>query len=308
MKLASFGCDRRLGVVEVVEGKERIVPLDDLLLDFPLDEVRRDQFLDRGIALANGGIAQWLQLTVASRAAFENAVRDRLNSAPAGLDLDTAILRAPVARPGKVVGVGRNYADHARETGVKPFEQPRIIFKMPSSIADPGSTMVKPSLVKKLDFEAELAVVIGDFAKDVSQEEALDYVAGYTALNDLSAREFQFDINPAQTTFAKSSDGFCPLGPYLVTCGAFPDPQTVRVTSTVNGQRMQDASTADMLFSVRQLIAYVSQYMTLEPSDVIATGTPAGIGAARNPPQWLRAGDLVEVEVSGVGRLVTYIG
>jgi 2-keto-4-pentenoate hydratase/2-oxohepta-3-ene-1,7-dioic acid hydratase in catechol pathway len=217
-------------------------------------------------------------------------------------------LHAPLARPGKIVAIGRNYADHAKETGVQPFEKPRIISKLPSSVCDPGATVPIPADVKKMDFEAELAVVIGSRARLVSRENALQHVAAYCCLNDLSAREFQFDVSPAQTTFAKSMDGFCPLGPVLLDAADVANPQDLWVRSWVNDELMQEANTHDMLFPVAELIHYISQYMTLEPGDVLATGTPAGIGAFRTPPVWLKRGDTVRVEVSGMGSLVTPIG
>lgn len=295
----------RLGVL--LEGAEDVVEVDDLL-DIPLRNARSNAFVSKGIGLCGNGLQRWLQLEDQQRAVFCKAVQERLSSNPPRLKLDELSLLAPVPRPGKIVGVGRNYADHAAETGVKPFEKPRIIFKMTSSVSAPNSTVFKPLDVEKMDFEVELAVVMGDFAKNVSEHDALRFVAGYTVLNDLSAREFQFDISPAQTTFAKSIDGFCPMGPWLVTKDEIPDPQKLRVTCEVNGKVMQDASTSDMLFPVKTLISYISRFMTLEPGDVIATGTPAGIGAFRKPPQWLQSGDRVELEVSGIGRLLTRIG
>jgi 2-keto-4-pentenoate hydratase/2-oxohepta-3-ene-1,7-dioic acid hydratase in catechol pathway len=251
---------------------------------------------------------RWTQAGAAERARLLPLLQQRARSGTGAQPLASVQLRAPLARPGKIVAVGRNYADHAKETGVKPFEKPRIISKLPSSIADPGATVRKPPLVTKFDFEGELAVVIGSFASQVEVESALQHVAGYTLLNDLSAREFQFDINPAQTTFAKSMDGFCPLGPVLVSADALPDPQKLELSTRVNGEQVQHATTADMLFPVATLISYVSQYMTLEPGDVIATGTPAGIGAFRTPPVWLKAGDRIEVTIEEIGTLITQIG
>lgn len=308
MKLLSYeqGAGlRRLGVLQ----DEHVTDVEDLISQFAMPVERLARLEASGIMPAPGGMLRWLQLGTPARAALAERIHQRLTMGtyPA-LPLASVKLRAPLARPGKVVAVGRNYADHAKETGVSPFEKPRIIFKLPSSIADPDTVVPKPALVQKLDFEVELAVVIGDFARNVAREDALNFVAGYTVLNDLSAREFQFDISPPQTTFAKSMDGFCPLGPWLVTPDDIPEPQDLRVRTWVNGVQMQEGHTADMLFSVRELIAYNSQYMTLEPGDILATGTPAGIGAFRNPPVWLKAGDLVRVEVSGIGILNTRIG
>jgi 2-keto-4-pentenoate hydratase/2-oxohepta-3-ene-1,7-dioic acid hydratase in catechol pathway len=213
-------------------------------------------------------------------------------------------LEAPVPRPGKIVAVGRNYADHAKETGVQPFEKPRIVSKFGSSVARPGSLTARPVGIAKLDFEVELAVVMGRSAKGVRRAEALDFVAGYTILNDVSAREFQFDVSPAQTTFAKSMDGFCPMGPYLLTADELPKPQDLELNLWLNGELMQHGHTRDMLFPVDYLIEYISQYVTLEPGDVIATGTPAGIGAFRTPPLWLQPGDQLQLAITHLGTLV----
>jgi 2-keto-4-pentenoate hydratase/2-oxohepta-3-ene-1,7-dioic acid hydratase in catechol pathway len=213
-------------------------------------------------------------------------------------------LEAPITRPGKIVAIGRNYADHAKETGVQPFEKPRIVSKFGSSVTRPGSMTVRPEGIVKLDFEVELAAVIGRSAKRVSRADALSHVAGYTILNDVSARELQFDINPAQTTFAKSMDGFCPMGPYLLTADELPNPQDLELSLWLNGEHMQHGHTRDMLFPVDALIEYISQYVTLEPGDVIATGTPAGIGAFRTPPVWLKPGDNLKLTITQLGELV----
>ena len=297
----------RFGVLHGDGAEASVVEIDDLVAVAPLASARAALFAARRITPAAGGLARWLQLDAAARALLSAQIAERVASTP-GLPIASLQLRAPLARPGKIIGVGRNYADHAKETGVAPFESPRIIFKMASSVSDPDSVVVRPASIQKFDFEAELAVVIGDFARDVTRADALACVAGYTVLNDLSAREFQFDVALAQTTFAKSMDGFCPLGPHFVSADEIPDPQALRVRSWVNEVLMQDASTADMLFPVAELIAYLSRFMTLEPGDVIATGTPAGIGAFRKPPQWLQPGDRVRAEVSGIGALMTTIG
>lgn len=222
--------------------------------------------------------------------------------------LSAVQLLAPLPRPGKIVAVGRNYADHALETGVAPFEQPRIIFKLTTSVVGPGAVVRRPAGVAKLDFEVELAVVIGQTACRVARSAALDHVAGYTILDDVSAREFQFDVTPAQTSFAKSMDGFAPMGPCLVTADEIADPQRLRLATWVNGQSMQDATTAAMLFPVDRLIEYISSFITLEPGDVIATGTPAGIGAFRKPPVWLQPGDNIDMGIEGIGRLEHRVG
>lgn len=307
MKLLSYDGPRgrQTGVLQ----GEKVIDITDLLAAMPLASAVLESLNARGIEPANGGLMRWLQAGGPAREALVPAIRDRVASAADAAQLrESLTLRAPLARPGKIVAVGRNYADHAKETGVKPFEKPRIIAKLPSSVADPGATVARPEQVSKFDFEGELAVVMGSFATRVDEAHALDHVAGYALLNDLSAREFQFDISPAQTTFAKSMDGFCPLGPVLVTVDAIPDPQALRLRTRVNDLVVQDATTADMLFPVRVLISYISQFMTLEPGDVIATGTPAGIGAFRTPPVWLAAGDRIDISIDEIGTLTTRIG
>lgn len=222
--------------------------------------------------------------------------------------LNSLSLLAPVPRPGKIIGVGRNYAEHAKEIGSHAQQQPRLFTKVSSSVVGPGSAVKRPTAVRKLDFEAELAVVIGAVASNVGRAGALNYVAGYTALNDVSAREFQFDISPPQTSLAKSMDGFCPMGPWLVTCDEIPDPQTLSISCAVNDQQMQQGHTSDMIFPVDRLIEYISAFMTLEPGDVIATGTPAGVGAFRTPPVWLEPGDRIRIEIARIGVLEHTIG
>lgn len=308
MKLVAYGNPASIRQVGVLT-HEGVVEISDLVAEAPLAPERERLLRERGLTPAVGGIERWLHLERGDRDGVAAKVKERLARRPRTTQpLDEVRLFAPIARPGKIVAVGRNYADHAKETGVKPFEQPRIIAKLPSSVTDPGAVVRKPAAVRKFDFEAELAVVMGEFASHVKPEHALDFVAGYTILNDLSAREFQFDVNPAQTTFAKSMDGFCPMGPCLVTADEIGDPQSIQVRCWVNDVKMQDANTADMLFPVATLIAYVSQFMTLEPGDVIATGTPAGIGAFRDPPQWLGAGDRIRMELSRIGVLENTIG
>ena len=294
MKLLSVQGDEgvaRVGVL--VDGQ--VIDVDDEVAALAVPADVAAQLARHGLAPAARGMLRLLQ---AGPLALQQ-LRLQGSSRP----LAAVKLLAPVPRPGKIVGVGRNYADHAAETGVSAFEKPRVIFKLPSSVCGPGSAVLRPAEVHKLDFEVELAVVIGTAARRVRQADALRHVAGYTVLNDVSAREFQFDVSPPQTTFAKSMDGFCPMGPWLVTADEVPDPQALTVTCDVNGERMQHGHTADMLFPVARLIEYLSSFMTLEPGDIIATGTPAGVGAFRKPPRWLQPGDRLRLEVSGVGVL-----
>ncbi len=270
----------------------------------PVSTLAEHHCLAAGIPVASGGILRLLQGGAPAMAALARHVRAALESGQGQLDkLSEITLYAPVPRPGKIVAIGRNYADHAKETGTAPFQAPRVIAKLPSAVAAPAAAICCPVGVTKPDFEVELAVVMGGYARNVSEADALDMVAGYTVLNDLSAREFQFDVAPAQTTFAKSFDGFAPMGPWLVTRDEIADPQALEVTAWLNGAVMQHGHTADMQFPVATLIAYLSRHMTLEPGDVIATGTPAGSGAFRSPPRYLQPGDRLRFEVSGVGAL-----
>ncbi len=217
--------------------------------------------------------------------------------------LASVALLAPVPRPGKIIGIGRNYGEHAREVGGPKQEAPRVFLKPASSVAPPGCAVRVPAAVRKPDWEAELGVVIGRAARDVPEAKALEHVAGYTVLDDVSAREFQFDVSPPQTSFAKSMDGFCPMGPWLATLEEVGEPWALQVRCWLNGELVQDGNTRDMIFPVPALISYLSRSMTLEPGDVIATGTPAGSGAFRDPPRWLRPGDRLRMEVERVGVL-----
>ena len=303
MKLITYRKDAGPVLTGVVVD-ERVLDITGWIASLAVSTEAQQQHALTGITSAPGGIMRWLQSGNNAVEALTQHVHSALSNANARFDLFTSVqLYAPVPRPGKIIGVGRNYADHAKETGVSPFETPRIIFKMSSSVAAPGAAVPRPASVTKMDFEAELAVVIGGYGKNVPESEALALVAGYTILNDLSAREFQFDIAPAQTTFAKSMDGFAPMGPWLVTRDEIPDPQTLEVFCWLNGHQMQHGRTADMLFPVATLIAYLSRFMTLEPGDVITTGTPAGIGAFRKPPVYLQPGDLLRFEVTQVGTM-----
>ncbi len=208
-------------------------------------------------------------------------------------------LVAPVL-PGKLLCIGKNYRDHADEMGGELPAAPLVFAKLPSAVVGPDDPILLPPEEPSVDWEAELAVVIGRRARRVSRPEALDVVGGWTAFNDVSGRTAQ--RGDGQWTRAKGFDTFAPLGPCICGVGDL-DPAATRVRSVVSGQPMQDGTTADLVFPVDELIAYVSSFCTLEPGDVIATGTPAGVGAGRTPPRFLRDGDVVEVTVEGVGTL-----
>jgi 2,4-diketo-3-deoxy-L-fuconate hydrolase len=203
--------------------------------------------------------------------------------------------------PRNVICIGLNYKDHAAEGNVPLPEKPVVFAKLNGCVIGPNAPIVLPPDTEKVDYEAELAVVIGRRCKGVSKADALDYVAGYTCLNDVSARDFQFGDN--QWVRSKSQDTFGAMGPYLVTSEVIPDPQTLPIRCLVNGRILQDSNTSKMIFGVRDLISFISRGITLEPGDVISTGTPHGVGFARKPPIFLKAGDEVVVEIDGVGRL-----
>lgn len=203
--------------------------------------------------------------------------------------------------PGNVICVGLNYKDHAEESNIALPEQPVLFAKWTGAIIGPNDPIVLPLDTKEVDYEAELAVVIGRECSGVRSEDALDYVAGYTCLNDVSARDFQ--RGDGQWVRAKSQDTFGPFGPYLVTKDDVPDPQTLNITCSVNGRVLQNSNTSKMIFSVRDLIAFISRGVTLRPGDVISTGTPHGVGFAHKPPVFLKAGDQVIVEIESIGQL-----
>jgi 2-keto-4-pentenoate hydratase/2-oxohepta-3-ene-1,7-dioic acid hydratase in catechol pathway len=241
------------------------------------------------------GEAGLRSLREAAESSVARIVRD-------GRALDDTDLLAPVPRPGKVVAIGRNYRAHAAEEGVDPPTAPLIFSKWPSSVVGHGAAIRwSGELTTQVDFEAELAVVIGRAARHVTVDEALDHVLGYTCLNDVSARDLQF--GDGQWVRGKSLDTFCPMGPVLVTADEIGDPQGLAISCTVGSERMQEASTAQMYFTVAELISYCSAAFTLEPGDVIATGTPGGVGAFREPPRFLMDGDRVSVEIERIGRL-----
>ena len=216
--------------------------------------------------------------------------------------IEAVRLRAPITNPQKIIAIGLNYMDHIREQkGVVP-ERPLVFAKFPSAIIGPGDAICwDPQVTAQVDLEVELGVVIGRQAKNVPLAEALDYVFGYTVLNDVSARDLQY--SDKQWVRAKSLNTFCPIGPVIVTADEIPDPQNLKIKSSINGFVMQDSTTHEMIFGVRELIADLSRFFVLEPGDIIATGTPDGVGVFRKPQIFLKDGDHVVVEIEGIGRL-----
>jgi len=212
---------------------------------------------------------------------------------------EDAYWHAPVPRPGKLICIGLNYRDHAAESKMAIPEKPVVFSKFSTAVIGPGEPVVIPSSSSQVDYEAELAVVIGRRAKNVSVDRALDYVLGYTCFNDVSARDFQFADGQWQR--GKSCDTFAPMGQTIVTTDEIPDPHKLSIKLLLNGKTMQDSNTDQLIFGVPRLIEFLSETITLEPGDVIATGTPSGVGFARKPPVFLRPGDVMQVQIERVG-------
>ncbi len=218
-------------------------------------------------------------------------------------------LAAPIPRPRKnLMCLGWNYAEHAKETALirgqetKAPEYPVIFTKAPTTVNSPyGDIIIDPQVSVEIDWEAELAVIIGNGGKNISEEDAMSHVFGYTVLNDVTARDLQ--SRHKQFFKGKSIDGYCPMGPWIVTADEIEDPQQLDVKLRVNGITKQEGNTSMMVFPIRTIIAILSKGMTLEPGDIIATGTPSGVGFARNPPEFLKAGDVMETEIEGIGML-----
>ncbi|NJM38053.1 MAG: fumarylacetoacetate hydrolase family protein [Akkermansiaceae bacterium] len=220
-----------------------------------------------------------------------------------GSEIDPMVrLGPPVNRPSKLVCIGKNYIEHAKELGEGLPTEPTIFMKATSAWSGPNDPVIIPRGATKLDYEVELALVIGRTASYVDERESMDYIAGYSTFCDFSERVFQKEMG-GQWTKGKSADSFAPMGPCLVTPDEIADPQKLRLWTRVNGELRQNSWTGDMLFSVRQLISYVSRFMTLLPGDVLATGTPSGVAMGMSPPRYLQAGDFVECGVEGLGEL-----
>lgn len=216
-------------------------------------------------------------------------------------------LLPPVPNPRKVICVGLNYADHAAETGATPPPEPVIFNKFPTAIIGPADAIRLPRVSQNVDYEAELVVVIGRTGRHIPEADAMDYVAGYTCGNDVSARDWQIKKPGGQWLLGKSFDTFAPIGPHLVLRDEIPDPHNLGIRLVLNGNVMQQSNTNQFIFSIPRLVAYVSQVCTLEPGDLLFTGTPGGVGFTRQPPVYLQPGDVVEVEIERVGRLVNTV-
>lgn len=219
------------------------------------------------------------------------------------VELSEVTISAPITDMEKVICIGTNYADHAREMGGEPPEIPVVFNKFPSTIAAHDSNVCLPAISQKVDFEAELVVVIGKRGKHIAQQDAFDHVFGYCCGNDISARDWQKGKPGGQWLLGKTFDTFAPIGPCIVTKDEIPDPHALGIRLRLNGETMQDSSTSQLIFSIDYLIAHISKFVTLKPGDLIFTGTPPGVGAGREPQLFLKPGDQLEVEIDGLGVL-----
>ncbi|HEX7124668.1 MAG TPA: fumarylacetoacetate hydrolase family protein [Thermodesulfobacteriota bacterium] len=272
-------------------------PRADVLADVLVPPAMR-AFLEGGDA-AMGRARE--ALAAAEREAASGRGREALAQAGILFPLAGVRLRPPVPDPRKIVCLGLNYKDHAAETGMKAPERPILFPKWATTLVGSGDPIVLPAVSQQVDYEIELCVVIGKRARNVPESKAAEYVAGYTILNDVSARDWQF--HTSQWASGKNFDTFAPCGPALVTADEVGDPHVLDVTLTLNGQTMQRSNTRQLIFNVWQTIAYVSTALTLEPGDLIPTGTPGGVGFARKPPVFLKPGDVCRLEISRLGVL-----
>ena len=260
-----------------------------------------------GVLLSNGTSIDVSACTPDfNEAFFESSGLHRLSSwlethaATAPVVAPGTRLGSPIARPSKIICIGLNYSDHAKESGMAVPAEPIIFFKSTTALTGPNDDLVIPAGSEKTDWEVELAVVIGKTARSVSESNAMAHVAGYVLHNDYSERAWQLERG-GQWVKGKSADTFAPLGPWLATTDEIPDPHTLRLWLKVNGETKQDGTTANLIFKIPFLVSYVSQFMTLLPGDVISTGTPAGVGLGFKPPQFLKAGDTIELGIDGLG-------
>ncbi|MEM9800429.1 MAG: fumarylacetoacetate hydrolase family protein [Planctomycetota bacterium] len=290
MKIVSFTRDQALHTGALLD--------DDLVLDF--------QHPAAELPDADGPL-DWADLDGAPYQAAARLVEsagdriDALRSAGAVLALSDVELEAPIPRPGKVICIGLNYRDHAEEQGAELPDAPLVFSKFSNCVVGPAHEVVLPTGASKVDYEAEFGVVIGRTAHRVRAEDALDHVLGYCCVNDVSARDFQFADGQWQR--GKSCDTFCPTGPFIKTADEVPDPHALRIQFRMNGKTLQDSNTDQLIFGVPELIAYLSGFVTLEPGDLISTGTPPGVGFVRTPPIFVQPGDVMEVEIDGLGTL-----
>ncbi|MHA2429248.1 MAG: fumarylacetoacetate hydrolase family protein [Candidatus Hermodarchaeia archaeon] len=285
-------------LVEVTFLLERILQVK--LVTYATDAGPRVGCIDNGEVVPTPGIPDIIALfnDNSLENSIEAALKGRIDAQP----LDEMSLLAPIPRPTKIIAIGLNYRDHAEETGQKLPDAPILFSKPPTATVGHGANILIPSDASQIDYEVELGVVIGRSGRNIPVDTALEYVGGYTVFNDVSARDYQF--RDGQWFRGKSFDTFAPMGPCLTLPDQIQDPQDLQMQLRLNGKTRQNSSTANMVFSVAELIADISQVMTLEPGDVIATGTPSGVGFKVKPkPVFLQPGDVVEAEIDGIGIL-----
>ena len=281
MKLVTFvqNGSTRIGALVSRNGEARVVDFSQADSSLPKDM----------LAFLAGGKA--------TQATAQKAIDSAGDSVP----LSSVKLLAPIPRPGKIICVGLNYSDHAAETGQPIPTIPIIFSKYSNTVIATGDAIVLPHVTNQVDYEAELGFVIGKTARYVTAANALDYVAGYLPVNDVSARDYQ--NRTSQWTMGKTFDTFAPMGPALVTSDEIPDPGNLKISLTINGEMLQDSNTNKLIFNIPQLVASLSEVMTLEPGDVVSTGTPPGVGFARKPPRFMKPGDVVSITIEHLGTL-----
>ncbi|MSV28240.1 MAG: FAA hydrolase family protein [Bryobacterales bacterium] len=250
--------------------------------------------------LSGAGYADMLSVIAGAREARVR-IESYLESSPVSVPLASVKLRAPVPKPNKIICVGLNYRDHAEESNMEIPKVPTIFCKFATAVIGPGDGIVLPKVSSKPDYEAEMAVVIGEGGRNIEAGDWSRHVFGYMNLNDVSARDYQ--MATTQWLMGKTFDTFAPMGPYIVSADEIADPHDLDIKITINGEVLQSSNTKHLIFRIPDLIAYLSSVFTLEPGDIISTGTPAGVGFARKPPRWLTAGDDVVVSVQGLGEL-----
>ena len=277
----------QLATISTADGNRVVAVRDGKYIDLAQPDPKLPATL-KGILADEGGVAR-------ARAAAEKG--------QAAGRFVTGRLLAPIQSPGKVICIGLNYKDHAAESGQPPPPEPVVFSKFPQSVTGPDEPIRLPAVCHKVDYEAELVAVIGRRGRRIPRSEALAHVAGYMNGNDVSARDWQLEKPGKQWLLGKTPDTFAPTGPWLVTADEVPDSRDLAIALRLNGQTMQNSTTRELIFGVDELIAYVSQVVTLEPGDIIFTGTPPGVGMARKPPVFLKTGDVCEVEIAGLGVL-----
>ena len=314
MKLVTFesGGENRVGALK----GDFVVDLGlavDLLRSAALDVEQRSELQNAVNTVLAGGANPRHMIDLLERGeAWRRALDEILDAAPASQEpsrlpqgvftpLEKVRLRAPLLRPGKIICVGLNYQSHRAEQTKKLPERPVFFLKSDNTICGPGDPIVLPPNSAQVDYEAEFAVVIGKQGKGIPEDRVFEHIAGYTILNDVSARDLQ--IGDGQWFRGKSCDTFGPTGPWIVTADEIPDPHKLRISLTLNGRTMQDANTEDLIYKIPFLISYLSQSLTLEPGDLFSTGTPGGVGHHRKPSIYLKPGDTVSVTVEGIGTL-----